>query len=243
MSQYRRYQDVAQALREVIKSEGFAVGDRLPPERQMSEMLSVSRSLVREALIMLEIDGLVEVRKGSGIYLAAPSASKAPPQRDDIGPFELLQARQLLESSIAAFAADMVTKNDITRMREALEMERAAIEAGSNDHSGDELFHRLIAEATQNSVLVDMVDELWRKREESPMWAKLHTRIFDADYRQNWLEDHQQILTALRNKDREGARAAMWLHLGHVRETLMTLSDVDDPAFDGYLFQPIAAPG
>ena len=229
MSPYRRYQDVAQALRNVIKAQGFAVGDRLPPERQLSETLSVSRSLVREALIMLEIDGLVEVRKGSGIYLATPSATKAPPERDDIGPFELLQARQLLESSIAAFAAEMVTKNDIVRMREALEIERADIEAGSNDHSGDELFHRLIAEATQNSVLVDM-------------WAKLHTRIFDADYRLNWLDDHQQILTALRNKDRDGAGAAMWQHLAHVRETLMELSDVDDPAFDGYLFQPVSAP-
>ncbi|MCG7626754.1 FCD domain-containing protein [Epibacterium sp. MM17-32] len=243
MSQYRRYQDVAQALRVVIRDEGFAVGDRLPPERQLSERLSVSRSLVREALIMLEIDGLVEVRKGSGIYLAAPSATTAPPVRDDIGPFELLQARQLLESSIAAFAAEMVTKNDITRMREALEMERQQIESGSADHSGDELFHRLIAEATQNSVMVDMVDELWRKREQSPMWAKLHDRIFDADYRRNWLEDHQKILAALRTKDRDGARAAMWQHLAHVRETLMELSDVDDPAFDGYLFQPISAPG
>ncbi|TNJ41748.1 FCD domain-containing protein [Phaeobacter sp. B1627] len=242
MSPYRRYQDVAQALRDVIRDQGFTVGDRLPPERQLSETLSVSRSLVREALIMLEIDGLVEVRKGSGIYLATPSATKAPPERDDIGPFELLQARQLLESSIAAFAAEMVTKNDITRMREALEIERADIEAGSNDHSGDELFHRLIAEATQNSVLVDMVDELWRKRDQSPMWAKLHTRIFDADYRLNWLDDHQQILTALRNKDRDGAGAAMWQHLAHVRETLMELSDVDDPAFDGYLFQPVSAP-
>lgn len=243
MTQYRRYQDVAQVLRQVIRDEGLAVGDRLPPERQLSERLAVSRSLVREALIMLEIDGLVEVRKGSGIYLAAPAAAKAPPVRDDIGPFELLQARQLLESSIAAFAADMVTKSDITRMREALEMERAAIDAGSADHSGDELFHRLIAEATQNSVLADMLDELWRKREQSPMWAKLHTRIFDATYRRNWLEDHQKILDALRTKDREGARAAMWQHLAHVRETLMELSDVEDPAFDGYLFQSISAPG
>ena len=128
MTQYRRYQDVAEALRGVIRNEGFVVGDRLPPERQLSDRLSVSRSLVREALIMLEIDGLVEVRKGSGIYLAAPSASSSPPVRDDIGPFELLQARQLLESSIAAFAAEMVTKNDIIRMREALDMERQQIE-------------------------------------------------------------------------------------------------------------------
>ncbi|WP_282094953.1 FCD domain-containing protein [Epibacterium ulvae] len=242
MSAHRRYQDVANALKALIHETGLDVGERLPPERQLAERLSVSRALVREALLMLEIDALVEVRKGSGTYLAKPPAKPVMHSQDDIGPFELLQARQLLESAIAAFAADMVTKNDIIRMRDALDLERKDIETGSADHSGDELFHRLIAEATQNSVLVDMVNELWRKRDQSPMWAKLHSRIFDVGYRRNWLEDHQQILAALRAKDPNAARTAMWQHLDHVRETLMDLSDVDDPAFDGFLFQAVKAP-
>lgn len=240
MSGTRRYQDVAAGLRELIRSRGMKVGERLMSERQISEELHVSRSLVREALIMLEIEGLVEVRQGSGIYLSSSPEEKAPPLRDDIGPFELLQARQLLESNIAAFAAEMVTKNDIRRMREALELERRGIEISDPDYSGDEMFHLLIAEATQNSVLVDMVRELWRKREQSPMWARLHERIFNADYRKAWLDDHRIILTALQSKDPVAARRAMWQHLENVRETLMELSDVEDPAFDGYLFQPIA---
>lgn len=243
MTQSRKYQEVAQELRQQIRDQGVEVGERLMPERRLSETLDVSRSLVREALIMLEIEGLVEVRKGSGVYLAKPAEDGAPEPRDDIGPFELLQARQLLESDIAAFAAEMVTKNDILRMRDALELERQSLEDGGLDYSGDELFHRLIAEATQNSVLVDVVIGLWRKREQSPMWARLHNRIFDVDYRRNWLDDHQAILTALKNRDPRAARAAMWEHLGNVRETLMALSDVDDPAFDGYLFQPIAEIG
>lgn len=240
MSGTRRYQDVAIELRELIRRRGMAVGERLISERQISEELHVSRSLVREALIMLEIEGLVEVRQGSGIYLSASPDDKAPMMRDDIGPFELLQARQLLESNIAAFAAEMVTKNDILRMREALEVERKGIETSDPNYNGDEMFHLLIAEATQNSVLVDMVRELWRKREQSPMWARLHERIFNADYRTAWLDDHRVILTALQSKDPAAARRSMWQHLENVRETLMELSDVEDPAFDGYLFQPIA---
>ena len=243
MSRSRRYQDVADAIRALIAQDDLEEGDRMMPERALSDRLDVSRSLVREALILLEIEGVVEVRKGSGIYVLDIHRGTAPPPRDDIGPFELLQARQIVEADIAGFAARMVTKNDIVRMREALEMERAGLESGTPDYSGDRLFHRLIAEATQNSVLVDMVEELWRKREQSPMWARLHNRIFETTYRRSWLDDHQAILAALRARNPGAARAAMWQHLGNVRETLMTLSDVDDPSFDGYLFEPVDEAG
>lgn len=241
----RRYQDVAEQLKQDILDAGHQVGDRLRTERQISEALGVSRSLVREAVIMLEIEGFVDVRKGSGIYVARLPADDASNDRGDIGPFELLQARQLLESSIAAFAATMVTKADILRMRQALDMERKAIEDGTDDYSADELFHRLIAEATQNSVLVDMLDELWRKRERSRMWAKLHSRIFDAGYRTRWLDDHKIILNALQMKDAAAAKQAMWQHMENVRQTLLELSDIDDPEFDGYLFNsgPVASVG
>lgn len=232
----RRYQDVAEAIKAEILAKGLAAGDRLRTERQMSEDLGVSRSLVREAIIMLEIEGFVEVRQGAGIFIARLPDGDTAEAAGDIGPFELIQARQLLESSIASFAATMVTKADVVRMREALDMERRAIEQGSDDYSGDELFHRLIAEATQNSVLVDMQCELWRKRERSPMWAKLHSRIFDDSYRGQWLSDHQAILTALQRKNAADAKQAMWQHLENVRQTLLALSDVEDPQFDGYLF-------
>lgn len=232
----RRYQELARDLKILIQQKGYKVGDRIMTERQISEALNVGRSAAREAILMLEIEELIEVRKGSGIYLLSNSSSVARAIVDDIGPFELLQARQLLESSIAGFAAVSVTKNDILRMREALDMERKGIEENNNDYSSDELFHRLIAEATQNSVLVDMVSELWVKRDQSLMWARLHERIFDTNYRKKWLKDHQDILSALQLKDADGARKAMWVHLDNVRDTLMELSDVEDPNFDGYLF-------
>lgn len=239
MSGARQYQDVARAIRGVIGDARLAPGDRLPPERGLSERLNVSRSLVREALILLEIEGAVEVRKGSGVYVSDTPAARSVPARDDIGPFELLQARQLIESEIAGFAAQNVTKSDIRNLHAALERERAELHGGNADYSGDREFHRLIAEATQNSVLVDMVEELWCKREQSPMWARLHNRIFETTYRRAWLDDHQEILAGLQARNSEAAQMAMWRHLGNVRDTLMTLSDVEDPTFDGYLFEPV----
>jgi GntR family uxuAB operon transcriptional repressor len=244
----RLYQEIGLKLKQELSSGRYQVGDRLPPERDIAEQLGVSRTVVREALIMLELENLVDVRKGSGVYVIrmpeqAPSESAfalSAGMADDIGPFELLQARQLIESDIAAFAASQVTKNDIAQMRQALELERRALESGNNDEDdGDRQFHMLIAQATQNSVLVDLVQQLWLRRQNSRMWQRLHDRISDTGFRRFWLDDHLKILAALQRKDSKAARQAMWQHLEHVKETLLELSDVEDPEFDGYLFNSI----
>ncbi|EMF4355522.1 FCD domain-containing protein [Providencia rettgeri] len=242
-SSRRLYQEIGLTLQSLIRSGKFKVGDRLPPERDIAEEMQVSRSVVREAIIMLELQQLVEVRKGSGVYIIdIPKAAKTHivnqvDEGSDIGPFEHLQARQVLESQIASFAAENVTKNDISKLREALDIERQQLETGLSDYDGDKMFHLCIAKASQNSVLSDIIRELWERREESSMWRQLHTRITDTEYRKAWLEDHEAILLALQRRDPDSARKAMWQHLENVKQTLFTLSDVDDPKFDGYLFR------
>ncbi|MCV0428320.1 MAG: FCD domain-containing protein [Roseibium sp.] len=237
----RRYQEVAEMLARRISEEGYKPGDKFPTERQISMEMGISRSLVREAYIVLEIEGYLDVRKGSGSYVADGEKISLNVPKSDFGPFELLQARQLLESSITGFAATTVTKNDILKLRETLDLERKAIERGEEDYLADRQFHLQIAEATQNSVLVAQVEDLWVKRENSSMWARLHDRIFDLSYRTKWLDDHALILEALRHRESEKAQQAMWQHLENVRLTLLELSDVGDPDFDGYLYTPAFA--
>ncbi|MDW2133192.1 GntR family transcriptional regulator, partial [Vibrio sp. 2129(2023)] len=152
----RPYQEIGLVLRQELINGRYVVGDRLPPERDIAERLDVSRTVVREAIIMLELENLVEVKKGSGVYVInIPSQpnSRENVISDDAGPFEMLQARQLLESNIAEFAAMQVTPGDIVKMRAALELEREELASGTADCNGDEKFHMCIAEATQNSVL------------------------------------------------------------------------------------------
>jgi GntR family transcriptional regulator, uxu operon transcriptional repressor len=239
----RLYQEIGINLQNQITSGAYTIGDRLPPERDIAEALDVSRSVVREAIIMLELQGLVEVRKGSGVYvIKLPVVSHESSNNDecrssDVGPFELLQARQVLESQIASFAAYNVTKNDIFKLRQSLDKERENLETGKEDYDGDRMFHLTIAEASQNSVLIDIILDLWKRREESSMWQQLHTRIANNDYRHKWLDDHEKILQALQKRDPNGARDAMWQHIENVKQTLFDLSDVDDPEFDGYLFR------
>ncbi len=193
----RLYQEVGSQLREAIVSGRYSVGDRLPPERDIAENFSVSRSVVREALIMLELEKLVEVRKGSGVYVVnVPTMSLNGESATSIdsgyGPFELLQARQLLESEVAAFAAMQATKADIIKMRNAIEQGKAALTAGAIDESADELFHCLLAQSTQNSVLANMVAQTWQVRKSSAMWQGAHSHTADFSYRWQWLDDHQK---------------------------------------------------
>lgn len=243
----RLYQEVGAALMEKISEGEFSVGEKLPPEREISEKMNVSRSVVREALIMLEIQGIVNVRKGSGVYVRRlPSESQqasssqengnSDANDNDVGPFEMLQARQFLESRIAEFAATQITKNDISKLRQSLELERSHLEKNRKDYDGDEMFHIAIAEATQNSVLSDMVRDLWKRRNNSPMWQQLHKHISNEDYRKRWLRDHELILANLQRRDPAGARDAMWQHLENVKQTLLGLSDISHPEFDGFLF-------
>ena len=101
------YRQVADQIRTLIENGEFAVGERLPGERELAEKLGVSRPTIREALIALEVEGLVHIRMGSGIYVTRQQREKPAlaPAEDLEGPFELLRARSLIECAIAEEAA------------------------------------------------------------------------------------------------------------------------------------------
>ncbi|EPC5194219.1 Uxu operon transcriptional regulator [Edwardsiella piscicida] len=236
--QRRPYQEIGAMIRDLIAQTPYRPGERLPPERDIAERLGVTRTVVREALIMLEINGLVEVRRGAGIFVLEAPAQAESVLCNDAGPFELLQARQLLESNIAEFAALQATREDIIKMRHALQLEEQELASTAPDgpECGDMQFHLAIAEATHNSMLVDLFRQSWQWREYNPMWIQLHRHLADTHYRTAWLADHRQILAALIKKDARAAKLAMWQHLENVKRRLLAFSNVDDIDFDGYLF-------
>lgn len=221
----RKYLAVADTLRQMLAQGRWQVGDRLPPERALSEELDVPRATVREALIVLEVDGLVEVRHASGIYVRDIDLHRQPDLPRDLSPFELLRARQVVESAVAAAAALSATEEQIAAMHDALAQEERDIASRRGSYEGDARFHHLLAEATQNAALVASVEQLWAMRQSSELWNRLHNRIFDDGYRRAWSADHHAILHAIEAQDPESARAAMWMHLGNVMRTLLLLTD------------------
>ena len=226
-------------IRDLIVQTPYQPGERLPPEREIAEMLNVTRTVVREALIMLEIKGLVDVRRGAGIYVLDNADAQTIDSTDanhcnDAGPFELLQARQLLESNIAEFAATQVTKQDIMKLMDI--QEHARNEKCFRDSEWDLQFHIQVALATQNSALAAIVEKMWTQRSHNPYWKKLHEHI-DARTVDNWCDDHDQILKALIRKDPNAAKLAMWQHLENTKIMLFNETS-DDFEFnaDRYLF-------
>lgn len=239
----KQYQEIGEDLRAQIMQGLYPVGSRLPPERNIAETYGVSRTIVREALLMLELQGTVDIRQGSGVYVTrVPAENEAEEEAffsSDIGPFEMLQARQLLESNIAAFAAKMATKADIDNLKRILEQEQRAI--ATNDLSQDncKMFHLVLAGASQNQMLLATVESIWRHLDSSPMWQQLRGHIDTRSYRLKWLGDLQTILAALRRRDVMGSWQAMWQHLENVKNSLLEKSDSDAPDFDGYLFESV----
>lgn len=197
----------------------------MPAERDLAEMLEVSRSSVREAIIALEINGLVDVRGGSGVYVTAlqPRASGiaiAPPSFDDVdvGPFELLETRLLVEPDCAALAAQNATADQRRALRNvhaAMQLVQPANEKTKGVRSAhyDRLLHGSIAEACGNAALASVNMHLWDLSERSPIFRRL-----DAHYvtQQDWTiawEEHTRIVDAIVDGDAVRARHAMAYHL------------------------------
>ena len=213
----RSYRKLAADLLELIAQGEFVAGDRLPSERALADRFNVSRTSVREAIIALELQGAVEVRGGSGIYVAqssAPSASAFVLQGAH-GPFEVLRARSLIESEIAAAAAVHRTDADIDRIFESLSAMRQNMGDKAANDAADRQFHLGIAQATGNSILLQMVSALWDLRK-GPLWTQIESHFHSADMRAASQEGHQRIFDALLVRDPDAARVAMRQHLERV---------------------------
>lgn len=215
----RLYQDLARKLMAELASGQYQVGDRLPAERELSLQYNVSRPTVREAVIALEVQGLVDVRVGSGAYV------KRLPGKNDIPGFnitaiELTEARLLFEAEAAALAATQVTDAELAEMAALLE----AIEQENNDPHGteqaDRQFHLAIASATRNNAIIEAVERLWDLRASSPESALLHEKARVANIKPV-VDEHRVILMALQARDPAAARNAMRAHLSAVLDSLL----------------------
>lgn len=213
----RLYRQIADQVAGLIARGEFPPGSRLPTERELAQLLGVSRPSVREGLIALEVEGLVDVRVGSGIYVrrARAGAANLDILGDSPGPFELLRARRVIEGEVAEMAARAAREDDIAGIGEAVRMMRSDIHGGEAYETGDRLYHVRIAEATHNSVLASVVNMLWDLRE-SPVYARLLRHMVTDGVRARSIADHDRILKALAARDPAGAKAEMQKHLDRV---------------------------
>ncbi len=215
----RLYRVIADRIAERINRGDFAVGSRLPAERDLAEQLQVSRASVREALIALEIEGHVDIRVGSGVYVtdaqsrrvsgarASRSATAAAPSA--IGPFDLLEARLLVETECAALTAQKASKAQIA----VIESAHLALADTGTPGVYDRAFHTAIAAACGNAALAATVVHLWSLSENNPVFARLEAHFVTHQVWRTAHLEHGRILEAIIDRDPIRARHAMHDHL------------------------------
>jgi GntR family transcriptional repressor for pyruvate dehydrogenase complex len=215
----RLYQDLARKLMAELAAGNYPMGSRLPAERELAAQFDVSRPTVREAIIALEVQGLVEVRIGSGAYvLRLPGKGDVP--GFDITAFELTEARLLFEGEAAALAATQITEEQLIEIEGLVrEIARENLDPKGTDKA-DRAFHLAIARATRNNAVLETIEQLWSLRYTSPEAALLHEKARTANIKPV-VDEHTAVLDALRARDPAAARAAMRAHLAAVLESLL----------------------
>ena len=209
----RLYQQVADQIRHVIEQGAFGPGSRLPSERELAFQLGVSRPSLREALIALEIQGIIEIRMGSGLYVCA-AVPTADVETIALGesPSELMQARVMLESSAIALAAARATRQGLDRVKSCLDAMRHEMQLGAYPVEIDRRFHVAIAELTGNSLVARMVGELFDGRHEA-ISSHMARRSESTHAWEVAFQEHERIYQALEARDPQEAAAAVATHL------------------------------
>lgn len=224
----RLYERVAQDLAGKIASGTYAVGQRLPSERDLAQQYGVSRPTVREATIALEVDGLVEVKTNSGVYVAARRPRGGKAGATDVGPFELLEARHAIEGEACALAASRITDEELETLEQLVaEMQTENARDLTMSEDADRRFHMLIAHATQNSAMADAVQNLWDARARSPQYKLLRAKAHAAGLAPR-IDEHAEILAALKTRKPDAAKRAMRRHLARVLESLLAATEVQE---------------
>ena len=213
----RLYRQIAEHLRALIKQGEFAAGTRLPAERDLAKQLGVSRPSVREALIAMEVEGWVEVRTGSGVYVQDRSMRTQRADGPSIkltewGPFELIRARRVVEGETASMAAAQARRKDLDAMRAAIDAMIADANRGVLPLDGDRAFHTAIVEACGNVVLIETVQSFWDSRR-GPLFTRLTGYFETMKSWQSAITEHEAIFAAVCAHDGAAARTAMHEHM------------------------------
>ncbi|ADD28208.1 FadR/GntR family transcriptional regulator [Meiothermus ruber] len=216
---------LAKDLEQLLQDGVWRPGDQLPGERDLASRFGVSRSSVREALRILELNGWVEIRQGDGTRVASPSESFGRRLRSRLHQedfiLELFEVRRILEPAVAALAAERSHPQGVARLEELLAQQQAAKEDLYRFVELDMFFHKTLADMSRNAVLSEIVSLLEVELRQIRLVSTAKR------YRpQVTLSEHLRILEAIRASDPEAARQAMLAHLSTV-ESSAKIKEVD----------------
>ncbi|EFH87995.1 FadR/GntR family transcriptional regulator [Ktedonobacter racemifer] len=222
------FKQIAEQIEQRILNGELRNGDRLPTELELAKQFHVSRTAVREAMKMLAQKGLVDTRPGRGTIVIDGAHTALQSSLGLVmklkwgemgGSENLLEVREILETEIAAIAAERATEKEITAMREAIAVMDAYMHDVNTFIAADNRFHEALAQATQNILILLLTNSIVN------LLSEQRKQIFSvAGGPQRGQIHHKRIFDSIIRRDAEAARAAMREHLRQVRE------DSADPA-------------
>lgn len=211
VSRSKLYEQVVDRIRAHVAESGLRAGDKLPSERDLAERLGISRASVKQAIVVLEVQGLLDVRHGGGTYLRKNSLDVEPVEelmaRRRRLP-DVLEAREALETKLAELAARRRTDADLEMIDAALEFMAVEIADGGSGEQGDRLFHAAVTAAAYSSILAEFMRSIAEQIAESR-----HESLRQPGRPSRSLAQHQRIADAIRAADPRAAAAAMRRHV------------------------------
>jgi DNA-binding FadR family transcriptional regulator len=209
-------------LRAYLAQWQLPVNGRLPPERELCRLLGVPRTALRKALSTLEAEGQVWRHVGKGTFVGSRPVEDLTDIAKITGrtsPVEVMRARQLIEPEIARLAALNATGRDIEEMRLCMAKSRAA-DTWRQYESWDNRLHRVVAESTQNHLLLALFDMLNSVRR-AVAWGRLRHNKLRPDPDHHSFAEHEALVDAIAERDMDRAADAMRRHLDSVERNLL----------------------
>jgi len=208
------YEAAVEQIKAQIEGGDWPAGTQLPSERELAEQLMIGRPSVREALRVLEVMGLIEIRPGQGSFVIERSPEAQQMEllqsmlQEDGYVVELLEVRELLEPDIASLAAQSATEDDIRFMEETLERMESKFRQGETGADENIEFHLALAKAVGNRVLYEVQGLLLKlSRDSVERFFRVPGRLTRS------LEGHREILEAIKERNPHEARQAMLAHM------------------------------
>jgi DNA-binding FadR family transcriptional regulator len=213
---------VAAELRRMIDEDEFAPSGRMPSERALAVRLGVSRTVLRNALAELEVEGKIWRQQGRGTYVGEPQApppGRLPKIAKMTNPAEVMEVRRIIEPRIAMLAALRASSVEIAEMERCVAKGNEAVDTESFER-WDGRFHRAMAAAARNSFLLAIFDEVNGIRRDK-LWGRLKEATLNNTRRAAYSEQHRDIVAMIRDRDAAGAESAMSQHLDSVQRGLL----------------------
>jgi len=218
----RLYHEVINEIFSSISKEKLKPGDKLPSERMIAELLEVSRTTVKEAISVLEANGIVVIKPGVGVFLAERSKKKIQKELLTVlnvekgGLIELLELRQAIEGDAAYYAAQRMTQKERVELEKCFHRLQDAEQNGKLAIDEDFAFHKAIIAGANNAVMADLMEVISEKVYSFIRQNRMETLLEPAEIHVV-TEEHRAVYEAILNKDGQSARTAMWEHLQSIK--------------------------